>query len=87
MNNKVTIYTMSNCPYCTELKELYDKENIEYRNVDIDLLENQEEFNQILETSKAEEVPIVRVEKQLFIPNVSFKTIVEAVELTKRFLD
>ena len=87
MNNKVTIYTMSNCPYCTELKELYDKENIEYRNVDIDLLENKEEFDKILEASNAEEVPIVRVEKQLFIPNVSFKTIAEAVELTKRFLD
>jgi glutaredoxin len=87
MSNKVTIYTMGNCPYCTELKELYDKENIEYRNVDIDLPENKEEVEKILESSKAEEVPIVRIDKQLFIPNVSFKTIVEAVELTKRFLD
>lgn len=87
MNSKVTIYTMNNCPYCSELKELYDKENIEYRNVDIDLPENKEEVDKILEASKAEEVPIVRIEKQLFIPNVSFKTIVEAVELTKRFLD
>jgi glutaredoxin len=86
MNSKVTIYTMSNCPYCAELKELYDKENIEYRNIDIDLPENQEEFNKIIEASNAEEVPIVRIEKQLFLPNVSFKTIVEAVELTKKFL-
>ncbi len=86
MSNKVTIYTMSNCPYCADLKEKLEKENIEYRNVDIDLPENQEEFNQILEASNAEEVPILRIDKQLFVPNVSFKSINEAVELTKKFL-
>jgi glutaredoxin len=84
--SKLTIYTMADCPYCAELKKLLEQENIEYRNVDIDLPENEEEFNQIIEVSKAEEVPIIRIEKQLFVPNVSFKTINEAVELTKKFL-
>ena len=86
MNKKVTIYTMSDCPYCADLKEKLKNENIEYRNVDIDLPENKEEFNQILGASNAEEVPIVRIEKQLFVPNVSFNSIDEAVELTKKFL-
>ncbi len=84
--SKVTIYTMSDCPYCADLKEKLTKENIEFRNVDIDLPENQEEFEHILEVSKAEEVPILRIDKQLFVPNVSFKSITEAVELTKKFL-
>jgi glutaredoxin len=84
--SKVTIYTMGNCPYCADLKEKLDNENIEYRNIDIDLEENQEEFQQILEVSNAEEVPILRIDRQLFIPNVSFKSITEAVELTKKFL-
>jgi glutaredoxin len=84
--NKVTVYTMSDCPYCAELKEKLTNENIQFRNVDIDLPENQEEFNKIVEASNAEEVPIVRIEKQLFLPNISFKTITEAVELTKKFL-
>ena len=84
--SKVTIYTMSNCPYCADLKEKLTNENIEFRNVDIDLAENQEEFEQILKASNADEVPIVRIEKQLFVPNVSFKSISEAVELTKKFL-
>jgi glutaredoxin len=84
--NKVTVYTMSDCPYCAELKEKLTNENIQFRNVDIDLPENQEEFNKIIEASNAEEVPIVRIEKQLFLPNISFKTITEAVELTKKFL-
>jgi glutaredoxin len=84
--SKVTIYTMSDCPYCADLKEKLTNENIEFRNVDIDLPENHEEFQHILEVSKAEEVPILRIDKQLFVPNVSFKTITEAVELTKKFL-
>lgn len=84
--SKVTIYTMSDCPYCADLKEKLEKENIEYRNVDIDLPENQKEFGQILEVSKAEEVPILKIDKQLFVPNISFKSINEAVELTKKFL-
>ena len=84
--NKVTVYTMSDCPYCAELKEKLTNENIQFRNVDIDLLENQEEFNKIIEASKAEEVPIIRIDKQLFIPNVSFKTITESVDLVKKFL-
>jgi glutaredoxin len=84
--SKITIYTMSDCPYCADLKEKLTNENIEFRNVDIDLPENQEEFNKIIEVSKAEEVPILRIDKQLFVPNVSFKSITEAVELTKKFL-
>jgi glutaredoxin len=84
--SKVTIYTMSECPYCADLKTKLTNENIEFRNVDIDLPENQEEFQKILEASNADEVPILRIDKQLFVPNVSFKSINEAVELTKKFL-
>ena len=84
--SKITIYTMSDCPYCADLKEKLTNENIEFRNVDIDLPENQEEFNKIIEVSKAEEVPILRIDKLLFVPHVSFQSITGAVELTKKFL-
>ena len=86
MNSKVTIYTMGNCPYCAELKELLTTENIEFNDIDIFDKEHEKEVGEIMEASKAEEVPIVRIEKQLFIPNVSFKSIKEAVELTKKFI-
>jgi glutaredoxin len=82
----VTIYTMQNCPYCAELKELLTTENIEFNDIDIYDKEHEKEVGEIMEASKAEEVPIVRIEKQLFIPNVSFKSIKEAVELTKKFI-
>jgi glutaredoxin len=82
----VTIYGFSGCPYCKELKEIYDNEKIEYRDVDISLDENSEEWNTISEISKAEEVPVVKIGKQLLVPNVSFQSIREAVEITKKFL-
>ncbi len=77
---------MQNCPYCAELKELLTTENIEFNDIDIYDKEHEKEVGEIMEASKAEEVPIVRIEKQLFIPNVSFKSIKEAVELTKKFI-
>ena len=77
---------MQNCPYCADLKELLTTENIEFNNIDIFDKEHEKEVSDIMEVSKAQEVPIIRVEKQLFIPNVSFKSITEAVELTKKFI-
>ena len=82
----VTIYSFPECPYCTALKEIYDNEGIEYRDVNITLDENQEEWNQISEVSKAEEVPVIKIGTQLLVPNISFRSIEEAGELTKKFL-
>ena len=82
----VKIYGFSACPYCKELKELLTKDGIQFIDVDIEQPENQEEFNKIMEVENADEVPIVKVGTQLLIPNVSFKSIKEAAELTKKFL-
>jgi glutaredoxin len=82
----VTIYTFPECPYCKELKEIYDNEGIEYRDVDINLPENYVEFGGVMEVSKAEEVPVIKIGQQLLIPNVSFQSIREAADLTKKFL-
>ncbi len=77
---------MQNCPYCAELKELLTTENIEFNDIDIFDKKHEKEVGEIMEASKAEEVPIVRIEKQLFIPNVSFKSITEACYLVKKIL-
>jgi len=82
----VTVYGFPECPYCKELKEIYDTQGIKYRDVDISLEENVEEWNNISEISKAEEVPVIKVAKQLLVPNVSYQSITEAVEITKKFL-
>ncbi len=82
----VKVYGFSACPYCKELKELLTKDGIQFIDVDIEQPENQEEFNKVMEVAKADEVPIVIVGKQILVPNVSFKSIKEAAELTKKFL-
>jgi hypothetical protein len=82
----VTIYGIKDCPYCSELKEILTAEGVEFRDVDINLPENEDEFNKIVEISNAEEVPVVKVGQQLLVPNVSFRSIQEAAELTKKFL-
>ena len=82
----VKIYTIPNCPYCVELKEILVSENIEFTEVDVSLAENEIEYNKIHQISKSDDVPIIKVGKQLLIPNVSFKSIREAVDISKRFL-
>ena len=82
----VTIYGFPECPYCTELKTLLTEKGIEFIDINVDLEENKEEFEKILEVSKAEEVPVIKIGKQLLVPNVSFKTIKEAADLTEKFL-
>lgn len=82
----IKIYSIPDCPYCTELKNILTEEGIEFIDVDVNLEENEAEYNQIHEITKSDQVPIVKVGKQLLVPNVSFATIQEAAELTKQFL-
>ena len=82
----IKIYTIENCPYCTELKKILTEEGIKFIDVDVNLEENEAEYNQIHEITKSDEVPIVKVGKQLLVPNVSFSSIQEAAYLTKQFL-
>jgi glutaredoxin len=82
----ITIYSFPECPYCKELKEIYDSQGIKYRDVNINLEENIKEWDEISKVSKAEEVPVIKIDRQLLVPNVSFQSISEAVEITKKFL-
>ena len=82
----VRIYSIENCPYCTELKEILTQEGIEFTDVNVNLPENEKEYDQIYEVTKSEEVPIVLVGKQLLVANVSFQSIRECADLTKKFL-
>lgn len=83
----VKLYGFDDCPYCQELKELYNKNNINYIYVDVTLDENEKETNKVFELTGDESVPIVLVNKTLLAPDSSFKTINEAYELTLKFLN
>ena len=82
----VRIYTVPNCPYCTELKEILMSEGVEYSEVDVNAPENEPEFNKLYEITKCNDVPMVKVGNQILIPNTSFRSIREAADLTKKFL-
>ena len=82
----IRIYSIPNCPYCTELKEILTKEGIEFVDVNVNLPENEAEYRKLNEVTKSDDVPIVKVGKQLLVPNISFKSIKEAADLTKKFL-
>ena len=77
---------MKNCPYCEELKGLLKGENIDYVDVDINNEENKEEADTVFNVTNTDSVPIVRVGNQLLAPDVSFSSIEEAFELTKKFM-
>lgn len=82
----VKVYSIPQCPYCTELKEKLTEYNIEFEDINVYLEENKAEYDMIIEKTKSDEVPIVRVGSQLLVPNVSFHSITEAFDLTKKFL-
>jgi glutaredoxin 3 len=82
----VKIYSIPQCPYCTELKEKLTEDNIEFTDVNVLLEENKKEYDEIMAKTQSDEVPIVRVGNQLLVPNVSFHSITEAHDLTKKFL-
>lgn len=82
----VKIYSIPECPYCVELKDILTKEGIEFTDVNVNLPENEAEYNKLHEITKSDDVPIVKVGKQLLVPNVSFRSIREAADLTKKFL-
>ncbi len=82
----VKLYGMESCPYCADLKDMLKTEGIEFEYVDINLPENDLEYKKIAEVSKSDDVPIVRIGPQLLVPNVSFRSLKEACELTKKIL-
>lgn len=82
----VRLYTIENCPYCNELKTLLKNEGVEFVEVDVNKPENEAEYNKLYEITKCDDVPMIKVGKQLLIPHTSFRSINEAFELTKKFL-
>lgn len=82
----VRIYSIKDCPYCAELKEILTNEGIEFTDVDVNLPENKAEYDKLYEITKCDDVPQVKVGNQILIPNTSFRSIQEAADITKKFL-
>lgn len=82
----VRIYTIENCSYCIELKEILTKEGVEFIDINVNLPEHENEYNELHAIIKSDDVPVIKVGKQILVPNVSFQSIRQAADLTKTFL-
>lgn len=61
-------------------------DGLEFIDVDVSLEENKAEFDEIVRFTHCSDLPIVRVNHMLLIPEASFKSIPEALYATKKFL-
>ena len=78
------VYSVENCPYCKELKDMLTKDNIPFVDIDVNKSENESEFQKLFEITKCDDVPMVKIGNQILVPNVSFKTISELSLLVKK---
>ena len=93
MDKLAVLFTMKGCPFCVELKEMLDKENIPYVNRDIH--EYEEEYELFVEVTENEYVPaFMLIESpednpttELFAPDRDFDDINEGFELIKGFIN
>ena len=82
----VRVYSIPNCPFCKELKDLLEKEEIQFVDVNVNAPENEEEYLKLQKITNSNDVPIVKIKKQILVPNVSFHSIPQACSLVKKFL-
>jgi len=83
----VVVYTMKNCPFCQEFKELLENEGIEYFDRDID--DNEEEYDLFTEVTNNDFVPALLViegdeeshESFLYAPERDYNELTEAVDI------
>lgn len=79
--NKIVLYGMQGCPYCDELKNILTKNNLNFDYIDVDLPENDGEFTKLFKITNSDQVPMVKIGKQILVPNVSFKSINECYDI------
>ena len=85
----VIVYTMKQCPFCHEFKEMLTNEGIEFFDRDID--ENEDEYNLFSEITKNDMVPALLIiegdednpESFLYVPENDFNELNEAVDIIK----
>ena len=87
MKRNVRVFGIEGCSYCEEIKTKLTEGKIDYRYIDIDLDENQEEVIKVFNVAQSDRVPVIVVGSTILVPEKSFDTIDEAYETIKRFID
>lgn len=82
----IKVYTTESCRFCKQIKELLTKDGVEFTEVNVNLDENVAEYTKIVEATDSDMVPMIRIGNEVLVPNVSFKSIEEAVKITKELI-
>ncbi len=82
----VTIFSMKNCSYCDDLKSQLTNLNIEYVDINIRTKGGKLELEKLSKIIKTDYVPIIIVNKNVLIPETSFQTIEQAVNIIQDLL-
>jgi glutaredoxin len=75
---------MKGCPHCDNLKNKLKENNIEFVELDID--DNNLLYDRFSKKVDNEFLPAILIGKTAYVPEKSFTTIDEAVELVKKHL-
>lgn len=84
---KVTVFTLSYCPYCDKLKKLLDSENIPYVSYDAETPEGEKAYEPVAKVCKDEAFPTIIVGNKLLVPDKGFNTIDMAFDIIKKMLN
>jgi len=91
MSNHLVLFSMKGCPYCHEIKEMFEREGISYFDADID--KHKEEYDLFVEVTNNDLIPAFMIvdedekSKALFYaPDRDFQTLDEAMEIIKKVL-
>jgi glutaredoxin len=93
MDKIAVLFTMKGCPFCVDLKEMLEKNNIPF--IDRDIHENVEEYQLFVEITENDFVPSFMLienpdlepKTELFAPGKNFEDINEGFEIIKSFLN
>ena len=90
MSNKIILFTLSDCIYCSSLKNRLDDLSISYNEIDVDL--NPEIWDKVVEQTGEDSTPttfIIREDNDVglvFVPGIDYQTEDEIVEIIKTYV-
>ena len=81
---EINVFSMKGCPHCDNLKNKLKENNIEFVEIDID--DDNLLYERFSKKVDNEFLPAILIGKTAYVPERSFTTIDEAVELVKKHL-
>ena len=81
--DKITIYTNETCPYCKQIKEELNKENIKFEEKETNNFK--EEFQQIVNLTSMVITPVIKYKGEYFIPGRDYMNPKQLIEILKTF--